>query len=97
MPYKQCCQTCLIPLQPVVSDVTLYQPGRDGSWECIKQANKNEWHTLTVGMQRCNNSDEAVQSVEFIILAEEVAIVEVSLKTFHENKFCNSTMHILLF
>lgn len=63
----------------------------------LNKQTKMSGHTLMVGVQRCNNSDEAVQSVEFIILSEEVAIVEVSLKTFHENKFCNSTMHILLF
>lgn len=46
------------------------------------------------GKQICNNDDEAV---EFIILSEEVAIVEASFKTFHGNKFCHRTMHILLF
>lgn len=36
MPYKQCYQTCLITLRPVVSNVTLYQ-GRDGSWNALNK------------------------------------------------------------
>jgi hypothetical protein len=51
-------------------------------------------HILMAGKQICNNDDEAV---EFIILSEEVAIVEASFKTFQGNKFCHRTMHILLF
>ena len=79
-------------LWPVMSNITLYQQGRDESCECIKR--KMRGHILMAGKQICNNDDEAV---EFIILSEEVAIVEASFKTFHGNKFCHRTMHILLF
>jgi len=68
-----------------------------GPVNALSKQTKMSGHTVMVRMQRRNNSDEAVQSVEFFILSQEVAIVEVSLKTFHENGFCNSTMYILLF